>query len=81
VGFSLLEKNTTYYMFFILHWKSDIECRYYIDNIKGALALNLLNKQGVDAWWAPHSLKSTYLQLFYILFDNQMSNVKPMVTV
>jgi hypothetical protein len=79
VSSSLLKKNTTYYVFFILLRNSDIEYKYYIDNIKGALALNLLNKQGVDAWRARHSLKSIYLQYLYILFNYQMSN--PIVTV
>jgi hypothetical protein len=66
-------------MFLNLFRNSDIECKYYIDNIKGALALNLLNKQGVDAWWAHRSLKSIYLQFFNILFDYQTSN--PIVAV
>jgi hypothetical protein len=79
VGSSLLKKNATYYVFFILLRNSDIEFKYYIDNIKGALALNLLNKQGVDAWRAHHSLESIYLRFFCILFDYQMSN--PIVTV
>jgi hypothetical protein len=62
VGSSLLEKNTTYYMFFItLHRNSDIEYRCYINNIKGALALNLLNKQGVGS-----SLPEKYLLTIFI---------------